>query len=68
MKNTCRVSVTILPRCTCVLGEVEGTAMADCVIAEDSDFCRCIVENEGNSETVRWYFNTESSSADIAYN
>lgn len=38
-------------RCTCVLGEVEGTAMADCVIAEDSDFCRCIVENEGNSET-----------------
>ena len=35
------------------MGEEEGTAMADCVIAEDSDFCKCVVENEGNVELVR---------------
>ena len=27
--------------------------MADCVITEDSDFCQCVVENDGNAEMVR---------------
>ena len=26
--------------------------MADCVVAEDSDFCQCVVENDGNTEIV----------------
>ncbi len=42
-----------LCRCTCDASE-DGldSAMANCVIAEDEVFCRCVLENAGDASMV----------------
>ncbi len=44
-----------LCRCTCVASE-DGldSAMANCAIAEDEVFCRCVLENAGDASTVSY--------------
>ena len=34
------------------MGDGAGGAMMDCVIAEDDQFCRCVVSNNGDSTQV----------------
>ena len=38
-------------RCTCVEDEA-GEARTDCVIADDDQFCRCVVNNNGDTSQV----------------
>ena len=42
--------VLMVSRCTCVAGEV--TTRIRCEIADDSDFCQCVVDNNGDQSQV----------------
>lgn len=48
--NHWEVKLTYLNRCTCV---ADGTGVRrDCVTADDEEFCRCVVNNAGDTSQV----------------